>query len=806
MDNSSPFDLSSPPASPVPAPQSDFQRVYGCLTAFLAVAVFGCASALGFVWIFSFAPGIPGIGSALSYALRAAAYAAILAVPLGLVAIFLRGPRFALWRGIALSLTLAGLHAGLVGGLLSINHLPNVSLPYWLPSLVSILFSLAVMLIARRRFLARPALAPLILATAFGVLVMIGWLSAGTLGTLVELALSTLDALASALIGAVLIRVVFIFDDDLPARRPFLSALLAALAFAAAESGLVAVRGYFLQGSILSLLLLPAGLIAGALLTLEDRPDPRRLWWGAFAFLFVALWIAYNWTEGFEGDYMFEDLSAPWGWVLLPGLLTAVLSGAALLAIRRWLRALFTRQVVAAIVTLLALLAGSGVYAFDGRPGVQPETFFVVLKDQPDTSSALQIADLQQRRLAVYTALTKESLASQADLRAFLDTRHVRYTPYYLVNGLEVYGDPLLKGQIGARSDVARILDSPHARALPPRAETFAIPAGQGAVQPPGVAWGVAKMRVDQVWTEFNVTGTGIVVGSADTGVDWTHPALRSQYLGSGNSHDYTWFDPWYGASVPEDEFGHGTHTVGTILGQGGIGIAPGARWIACRNLARNLGNPALYLDCMQFLFAPFPLKGDPFTAGDPSRGADVVNNSWGCPPAEGCDVATLSIAIRHLYDAGQMYIVGAGNDGPDCSTITSPANAEDALTVGAIDSSGQIAFFSSRGPVADDGSGQIKPDVVAPGMDIMSSVPGGYAALDGTSMATPHVTGLVALLWSANPKLKGDIDRTKRIIEQTAHPESGSGPCGLTGEDQNNTYGYGWVDAYEAVKLALQP
>jgi subtilisin family serine protease len=251
---------------------------------------------------------------------------------------------------------------------------------------------------------------------------------------------------------------------------------------------------------------------------------------------------------------------------------------------------------------------------------------------------------------------------------------------------------------------------------------------------------------------------------------------------------------------------GHGTHTTGTIVALGGIGVAPSARWIACRNLGRNLGNPAVYLDCMQFLFAPFPTDGDPFTDGDITRGADLVNNSWGCPPPEGCDAGTLAVAVEHLYHAGQMYVISAGNDGPNCSTIDSPANAEYGLSVGAIGPDGDLTGFSSRGPITNDGSGRIKPDIAAPGSDILSSVPGGgFDSLQGTSMAGPHVAGVIALMWSANPDLKGDIDRTRQIIEETAKFHTGSDICGPDADGENNLYGFGTIDALAAVEMALE-
>jgi subtilisin family serine protease len=317
----------------------------------------------------------------------------------------------------------------------------------------------------------------------------------------------------------------------------------------------------------------------------------------------------------------------------------------------------------------------------------------------------------------------------------------------------------------------------------------------------------VTMLGADKVWDEFGVRGEGIVVGQSDSGVDVNHPDLHDQYRGLTEGDDYNWFDPWNGKPSPYDDGGHGTHTLGTILGQNGIGIAPEATWFACANLNRNLANPALYLDCMQFMLAPFPQDGDPFTDGDTTRAADVLNNSWGCPELEGCDPNALLHAADNLRAAGIFVAVSAGNDGPSCSTVNAPLSLYDSVfSVGAIDRSGNMAVFSSRGPVSADGSGRIKPDIVAPGVDVLSSLPGGnYGSSDGTSMAGPHVAGAVTLLWSADPSLIGDIDRTEQLLIQTADPYTGSTAVGcFEGDVPNAAYGYGLLDVYEAVKEAL--
>ena len=289
------------------------------------------------------------------------------------------------------------------------------------------------------------------------------------------------------------------------------------------------------------------------------------------------------------------------------------------------------------------------------------------------------------------------------------------------------------------------------------------------------------------------------------TGVDWTHPDLNSSYLGGEGRHDYAWYDPWEGTTAPVDTNGIGTHTLATVVGARGTGVAPGARWIACRSLARDLGNPPLYLSCMQFMLAPFPQHGSAFRDGDPARGVNIIDAAWICPSWEGCDAGTLSIAIRHIADAGQMFVTGAGNDGPSCGTIVSPGLSSDALTVGAMGKDGLVARSSSRGPISADGSGRSKPDLLAPGVGIISDLPGGrYAEFNGTSMAASHVAGAVALLWAANPTLIGQVEQTRQILLQTAHRQPTPGACGASSAGQHNDDDYGLVDAYAAVLRAM--
>ena len=463
--------------------------------------------------------------------------------------------------------------------------------------------------------------------------------------------------------------------------------------------------------------------------------------------------------------------------------------------------------VLPVFLTTAALAALAGTYLLAGQPGWHGERLYVIMVDQAELSAAATIADPIERRVFTYEHLTSHADQSQAEIRQALERVGINYRPYYLVNALEVDAGPLLRIWLESRPEVDRVLLSPELRPLP---EHPSLAHGSAAA-PDGPQWNLSVIGAPQVWDEFGARGGGIIIGQSDSGVEGTHPELRAQYRGAQPDgppgDDYNWYDPWNASPSPTDIGGHGTHTLGSVLGRS-VGVAPDASWIGCVNLARNLGKAPRYLDCLQFLLAPFPQFGDPFD-GRPELGANVLNNSWGCPAIEGCDPTSLLPAAQALRAAGVFVVASAGNDGSACGTIYAPISLYDEVfTVGAVDELGEVAPFSSRGPVLADGSGRVKPDIVAPGVGVLSAYPGGtYAYNDGTSMAGPHVAGVVALLWSADPTLIGDIDRTEHILTATAQPSevpAEADLCGAAGEVPNNVSGFGLIDAYSAVQMAL--
>lgn len=444
------------------------------------------------------------------------------------------------------------------------------------------------------------------------------------------------------------------------------------------------------------------------------------------------------------------------------------------------------------------------VYLCLGQPGFFGESLFVIMSDQVDLKEANLIKEPIQKRGYVYQTSTEFATATQTDLVDFLNKFRIEYKQYYLVNAIEVKAGPFWKWVIRLRKDVDRVLENPYLRPLP---EEIPINSGKEfSVDEP--LWNLEMLGVDKVWEEFNVYGEGIIIGQADSGVDGNHPALRDQFVGSGENPNYSWYDPWFGTSFPVDTSGHGTHTLGTILGKK-IGIAPKADWIGCVNLGRNLGNPGYYLSCMQFLLAPIPETGNTLSDGKPEFGANILNNSWGCPEIEGCDPLVFEQAVYALRSAGVFVVSSAGNNGYyGCESITDPlAIYQDVLTVGAIDQMGEIASFSSLGPVVVDGSGRIKPELVAPGVDVFSSMPNAsYGILSGTSMAGPHVVGTVALMWSANPGLIGKIELTEEILIKTASDFEGIYPsCVNTSSKPNSAVGFGVLNTFKAVEEAIK-
>ena len=421
------------------------------------------------------------------------------------------------------------------------------------------------------------------------------------------------------------------------------------------------------------------------------------------------------------------------------------------------------------------------------------------------------------RRRALVDALRAHADQAQRGTRAWLDTHGVVHRDFWIANLLQARVPVGLLDELAARDGIARIEPNPPIPLQLPQPD-LAAPAATDSV-----AWGVAKIDAPLVWAA-GFTGQGVVIGGEDTGYQWDHPALKAHYRGWNGTiadHSYNWHDAIHdavgnpcnnNAPAPCDDYGHGTHTAGTLAGDDGgshqIGVAPGAHWIGCRNMDEGVGTPARYIECMQWMLAPTDSNG---SNPNPDLAPDVISNSWSCPPTEGCTVGTeIEAAVDTLLAGGILYVAAAQNYGVQgCATIFDPPAIYDvSFVVGATDSSDILAPFSSRGPVT--GRTLVRPDVSAPGVNVFSAWnDGGYATANGTSMAAPHVAGAAALLMSAFPALKGKPLEVASILRETAVTQGVSNTTGVTQNCggtpitawPNYMAGYGRIDVWNAYR-----
>ena len=445
----------------------------------------------------------------------------------------------------------------------------------------------------------------------------------------------------------------------------------------------------------------------------------------------------------------------------------------------------------------------------------QQAEFFVVLADQADLSAAANLPTKTEKSRFVYQTLLEKAQRTQGPILQWLRDRNIEHQSFHIVNAILVKGTREIADTLAARSDVARVEGNPRIQNQLPQPEPVDESPSASGARPATIEPGIQYTHAPDVWG-LGFTGEGIVVAGADTGIRWTHNALKPHYRGwdgQNADHDYNWHDSIHDSvgnpcgndsTEPCDDVGHGSHTVGTMVGDDGagnqIGMAPGAKWIGCRNMDAGVGTPARYIECMEWFLAPTQIGGG---NPDPTKAPDITNNSWHCPPDEGCSFDTLQAAVEAQAAAGIMMCSAAQNAGPSCSTVENPPGIYEATySVGALNTgTDTIASFSSRGPVTTDGSGRIKPDIAAPGNPTRSctnDTDSSYAAFAGTSMATPHIAGAMALLWNAIPSLRHQLTASRDALNNSAVHIS-STQCGDAGPP-NNVYGWGRVDILAAV------
>ncbi|MBI3960307.1 MAG: S8 family serine peptidase [Chloroflexi bacterium] len=464
----------------------------------------------------------------------------------------------------------------------------------------------------------------------------------------------------------------------------------------------------------------------------------------------------------------------------------------------------------------------------------QRTRFIVHLRAVADLSAVDErvYASQADRRSALVETLRATAESNQAGVLGILNARSASrqgaappvagYQPFFIVNAIAVEADLATIIELARQGEVSKIVAN---YPLYPVAQEPEDP-GVDSRTADGVQaedghlyhWNLQKVQVDRVHSELGIRGAGAVVGGFDTGVSYRHPALIRQYRGNENgvyNHNYNWFVPDgelypngnLGPSVtnqPTDCSDHGTHTMGTMVGDAGgnaptIGMAPDARWIALPGICGatmpgGIRDDIGGIKAFQWFLCPTDLTGD-LSSADCSKAPDVVNSSWGSAnPVND----TFRPILQVLRAAGVAPVFAAGNPSAGLGSIGAPANAPEAITVGATDEYDSITYFSALGPSVYPG--EQKPELSAPGDYVLSSVGSSeYMRASGTSMAAPHVSGLIALLVSADLQdgvRDFDVEDMERLMTLSAVD------LGEPGAD--NYYGYGRIDAYAAVQLGL--
>lgn len=475
-------------------------------------------------------------------------------------------------------------------------------------------------------------------------------------------------------------------------------------------------------------------------------------------------------------------------------------------------------------LSLLVLLMAANAQAGFMTPGLERQLegqneneiakVLVVMKDQADINSLNwelhdSKADVDVRHSVVLNTLQSTAQNSQGDLLASLEAskangRILGYTPHWIVNAIVVVGTVEAIRELAQRDDVERVEADLIVELIQP-IQSDKEPRLNAGTRGIGMTPGVQAVNAPQVWEELGIDGTGVVVGILDTGVDGNHIALADRWRGNYAPAEECWLDAANlgDPDFPVDRHYHGTHVMGTITGLAAddtIGVAPGALWIASNII--NSGTGAAFdngvITSLEFMADP---DGDPETHLDVPA---VVQNSWGVNEGFSgyydCDSRWWD-AIDNCEAAGVCLTWSAGNEGPGGTSLRSPADRaaspNNCFSVGSTLAYApyNISSFSSRGPSGCGGEFAMKPEICAPGSDIYSAQPGGgYQLLSGTSMAGPHVAGVVALMKASNPNI--DVITIKEVLMATAID------LGDAGED--NTYGHGFIDAYQAVMAVM--
>ena len=436
-------------------------------------------------------------------------------------------------------------------------------------------------------------------------------------------------------------------------------------------------------------------------------------------------------------------------------------------------------------------------------------TFLIKLKEQVDTAKAAKnaakaeskaVQSKYEKRSAVVSSLRAKAFETQHNLKTYLTKEEKAgnakdIKSFYIVNGMAVTATKEVMEKVASFPEVDKVLPN-EVRQLHKVKEKAAGKQTEANASPAATEWNINQVGAPAAW-EMGIDGSGTVVASIDTGVQWDHPALKEKYRGfnpaapNAPDHEFSWFDATANQGAPYDDDGHGTHVTGTMVGaepngNNQIGVAPGAKWIAVKAFTANGGTDADLLEAGEWILAPKDAAGNPH----PEMAPDVVNNSWG--GGSGLDEwyrpmvnAWRAADIFPEFSAGNTTLFNPGGPG----SIANPANYPESFATGATDINNQLGSFSLQGPSPYN---ETKPDISAPGVNIRSSVPGGVyeGGWNGTSMAGPHVSAVAALLRQVDSSIS--VEEIENVLTTTATPLTDS----TFTNSPNNGYGHGLVNA----------
>ena len=479
---------------------------------------------------------------------------------------------------------------------------------------------------------------------------------------------------------------------------------------------------------------------------------------------------------------------------------------------------LFAFLAFAALALLLGG-AGGGLAASDGSEKIEAalmarfmaegqSDYIVRFAEQAELSAAYGM-EWDERGHYVYDTLRETAQRSQVQAQVSLEVRGLRYQSFIAGNDIYVYNGNLDNAAALARLDEVAIIIAPRAYAITPIEVVNPVQESAWAGEllanlsettpglPENIGWNISNTNADDFWTALEIFGENILVANIDTGVRYTHEALATRYACFDQpSHTNCWLNPDDATSItPVDANGHGTHTMGSMVGLSPdgnyqIGMAPNAQWIACQGCDGTGCDATDLMACADWILAP---------GEDPANRPQVVNNSWGST-VDGDDWFVPYVEAWRA--AGIFPAFSAGNHGPLCGTMGDPGSYQQSFASAAHDRTEVEYAIGSRGPSAFGHDPYTKPNISAPGVDIMSSYNSSntaYVEMDGTSMASPHTAGAVALLWSCNPALVGQIDLTFRILQDSAR-EPRLSTCGVPPDLEGNySFGYGYLDVMNA-------